>query len=202
MNNIWPYDVPGIPDDMFIRRDVPMTKREIRCLAISAMRLRNSSIVWDIGAGTGSVSVEAAIIAKNGRVYAVEKDAQALALIQQNAERFELDNIEAVYGEAPDILEKLPAPDSVFIGGSGGYMGSIMNTCGQHLRSGGTLVINCISLENAALAIEAMRACGFIGTDIIQAAISRGSMAGCHTMLKALNPIFIISGRRGDEIEG
>ena len=114
------FSITGIPDRYFIRSDVPMTKREIRASVISRMAVRKNSCVYDIGAGTGSVSVELALHAPYGTVYAVERTEEGCSLIARNAEKFGLNNIEIIHGNAADVIDNLPVPDEVFIGGSGG----------------------------------------------------------------------------------
>lgn len=117
----------GLPDDVFERGAVPMTKREVRAVTMSRLSLREDSVVFDIGAGTGSVTVEAALTAYRGRVYAIEKNREAAALIRKNCRRFAADNVSVVEGSAPEALKGLPAPDAVFIGGSGGNLSSIID---------------------------------------------------------------------------
>ena len=117
----------GLPDDVFERGAVPMTKREVRAVTMSRLSLREDSVVFDIGAGTGSVTVEAALTAYRGRVYAIEKNREAAALIRKNCRRFAADNVSVVEGSAPEALKGLPAPDAVFVGGSGGNLSSIID---------------------------------------------------------------------------
>jgi len=123
----WEYITPGIPDHFFIRGDVPMTKEEVRAAALSKMRLSEDSIVFDIGAGTGSIAIECSLICRKGRVYAVERDKEAIELINSNLKKFGVSNAFVVEGNAPLVLESLPYPDRVFIGGSGGNMEEIIN---------------------------------------------------------------------------
>ena len=119
--------VPGISDDDFLRGDAPMTKEEVRALALSKLRLEAHHVVWDVGAGTGSVSVECALSCPAGRVYAVEKKEEALALLAENRARFHAANLEVVAGTAPEALEALSAPDRVFLGGTSGSLEDILN---------------------------------------------------------------------------
>lgn len=118
----WPYASSGIPDELFIRGDVPMTKQEVRAVALAKLRLTATDTVWDVGAGTGSVSIEAALVARAGSVWAVERNAAGVRLIRENADAFGCGNVHAVPGVAPEALAKLPVPDAVFVGGSAGEL--------------------------------------------------------------------------------
>ena len=122
----WPYASSGIPDELFIRGDVPMTKQEVRAVALAKLRLTATDTVWDVGAGTGSVSIEAALVARAGSVWAVERNAAGVRLIRENADAFGCGNVHAVPGVAPEALAKLPVPDAVFVGGSAGELPSIV----------------------------------------------------------------------------
>ncbi len=115
-----PVITPGLPDEAFARAKVPMTKQEIRCISLAALALKQDTILFDIGAGTGSVSIEAARLACAGQVYAIEKKAEALQLIEKNTRKLQAPNVYIVPGTAPEVLEELPDPDRIFIGGSGG----------------------------------------------------------------------------------
>ncbi len=121
-----PWNGSGLPDGAFLRGDVPMTKEEVRSLALSKLRLEEHHVVWDVGAGTGSVSVECALSCPAGRVYAVEKKDAALALLAENKARFHAVNLEIVAGTAPEALTNLPAPDRVFLGGTSGSLEEIL----------------------------------------------------------------------------
>ena len=139
----------GLSDDAFIRGNVPMTKREIRCAALSRLALLPDDIVYDIGAGTGSVSVEAALHVPGGCVYAVERKAEALALLGLNRRRFACSNLIPVCGEAPDALAGLPAPDAVFIGGSGGRLAEILETVFEK-NPGACVAVTSVTAETDA----------------------------------------------------
>jgi len=110
----------GVPDRVFRRGNVPMTKEEVRVITLAKLCLQENMVLWDIGAGTGSVAVEAARLLRSGNVFAVEKDGEAFALLKENARAFELENLVPVFGEAPQVLETLPDPDRVFVGGEVG----------------------------------------------------------------------------------
>jgi precorrin-6Y C5,15-methyltransferase (decarboxylating) len=187
----WPYLTPGIPDSAFIRETVPLTKEEVRAVTLAKLRLRRDSVVFDIGAGTGSVSVECALLAPAGQVYAIERNSAALKLLAGNRERFDADNIVVVPGSAPDILAQLPPPDRVFIGGTGGNLAAIIEWL-SGLATMPRVVLNAVTLETTYQAMEGFQASGFT-TELIQLAVARGATYGGKHLLQALNPIYIIS---------
>ncbi len=196
---VWEYETGGIPDELFLRGEVPMTKEEVRAAALSKLRLKEDSVLFDIGAGTGSVAIECGLLMKQGHVYAIEKEKDALELIRRNIEKFGVGNVKVVEGTAPGSLKGLPVPDRVFIGGSGGRMEEILDfiaaTGGRRLR----VVANLIVLENACELIKGLEKRGFCNMDIACIAISRGRQAGEGHMLQALNPVYIISAELSGE---
>ena len=179
-------------DGEFIRGQVPMTKEEIRILSVSKLNLNSNSICYDVGAGTGSVSVEMAVKASQGYVYAVEKNAEAVELLKNNKKKFMADNLEIVEGLAPEALRGLPAPTHVFIGGSSGNMDQIVSEILEKSEDNVRFVINCIAMESAAQALECAKKYGISEPDISQISVSRGHAAGRYTMMKSENPITII----------
>lgn len=185
--------VPGLPDDFFIRGKVPMTKSEVRCVCLSKLRLRGQDVVWDVGAGTGSVSVEAALLSRRGFVYAVEKSPQAAHLIRQNREKAGAWNLRVVEGEAPSALERLPAPDKVFIGGSGGGLREILLRAREknpRVRA----VISAVTLETLSAGMTALEELGFRAIEALQLSVTKAEPAGNYHMLRGQNPIYILSG--------
>ncbi len=191
------FYVPGIPDEEFLRERVPMTKREVRVLSVSAMRLSKNSVVADIGAGTGSVSIECALIAPEGRVYAFEKNPEAVALIERNCNHFGVSNIEVIAGNAGAQLSTVDdVLDAMFIGGSGGEMESVLKTGYKKLRSGGRVVINAVNIETLTLGLNTLKKCGYSDISFIQASISRSRKLGKGHALEPLNPVFIIEGSK------
>lgn len=188
----------GMKDFLFIRsegpdRRIPMTKEEIRTLSLSKLCLEETSVLYDIGAGTGSVSVEAALICPLGMVYAVEKKAEGVRLIGKNRRKFGAENIEIVEGEAPEILKELPAPTHVFIGGSSGRLSDILQAVyekNEKVR----VVINGITLETMAQ-IESIREAypQFQDMEVIQVNIARSRKLGSYHLMGAENPVYIIS---------
>ena len=184
----------GIDDAAFIRGKTPMTKREIRAQVISALRLRPDAVVWDIGAGTGSVSVECARQCPLGTVYAVERDAEALELIGRNQARFRLQNIEIIAGAAPEALRDLPAPTHVFLGGTGGQAGAILRHL-EGLDSAVSLCATAVSMESAAMYTRLLS--GYDGFTAMQLAVSRLERAGGVRLFRAQNPVFVFSATLG-----
>ena len=184
----------GIPDDEFIRGDVPMTKAEIRAISLSKLKIRNDSVIWDIGAGTGSVSVECALLAEDGKVYAIEKKAEAVDLIRQNRVKFRPDNIIDIAGEAPDALADLPAPDCVFIGGSSGNLEQIINLVLEK-NANATIVVNAITLETQTEASSLAKR--FDEFEAVSVSVSRSRAAGDYHLMNSLNPVTIFTMRGG-----
>ncbi|HML37858.1 MAG TPA: precorrin-6y C5,15-methyltransferase (decarboxylating) subunit CbiE [Bacillota bacterium] len=183
----------GISDELFLRGQVPMTKSEIRSVSLSKLRLRPGDVVYDIGAGTGSVSVELALQAYKGSVYAVECNEEALELIRWNAEQFEAWNLKVIAGKAPEALIGLPAPDCAFIGGSKGNLAEILELLiGKN--PGIRVVVNAVTLETLAEAVGQFQRLGFRDIDIVQIFAARGKAAGNYHMMQGQNPVFIISG--------
>ncbi len=187
---------PGIPDSMFERGDVPITKEEIRSIVISKLRLAEDSKIIDIGAGTGSVTVECALIAKKGVVYSCERNAEALSLIKRNAEKFKIENVVIIEGEAPGSLEKAGSFDRAFIGGSGGSIGQILDSVHSKIEVGGRIVVTAVTLNTLFEARTFFKNMKYT-CEIIQASIIRVNETGNVSMLNALNPVFIISAEKG-----
>jgi precorrin-6Y C5,15-methyltransferase (decarboxylating) len=182
--------VPGIPDAAFLRGNVPMTKQEIRCIIPSRLSLRREDVCWDIGAGTGSVSVELALQCR--AVWAVEQKEEAVALIGQNRQRFCAWNLRTVCAKAPSALEQLPDPDAVFIGGSGGELEGILSAALSR-NPAVRLCISAVTLETLHSAVPLLQAAG-ISPEISQISAARTRAAGASHLLTAQNPVFLISG--------
>ena len=189
----------GLPDDAFEQRRPlkgQITKREVRAVALYSLGLRSDSVVWDIGAGTGSISVEAGLIAKEGTVYAVERDQDSLPLLQRNVDRWSAGNVSIIAGEAPEALNHLADPDSVFIGGSGGKFEDILDLATQRLKPGGHLVVNLAALERAQWAYHRLHELGLAGEMVMLQAARGKDMPGNTVRLESLNPVFVVTGRR------
>lgn len=185
---------PGFPDDAFIRGEVPMTKQEVRAAALAKLAVRPTDTLWDVGAGTGSVSVELALAAPRGQVYAVECAPDACALIHQNREKFHAYNLSLIEGAAPQVLADLPAPDAVFIGGTKGSMAEVVDAA-LAKNPNARLCISAIALETLSAAIAALAAHGQTA-EVTQLAVSRTRPVGKLHLLMANNPIFLIAGER------
>jgi precorrin-6Y C5,15-methyltransferase (decarboxylating) len=183
-----------LSDSTFLRGEIPMTKEEIRWLSIQKLGVSPSDIVYDIGAGTGSVSVEMARKAFDGFVYAVEKNEDACTLVRQNIAKHGTFNIEIIHGEAPSSLEGLPVPDKAFIGGSSGNMDGILQKL-ISLNPGIKIVVNAITIQTLNQAIEGFTRYGITDTDIICVNIAKAKKTGPYDMMTAQNPVFIITGR-------
>ena len=187
----------GIPDEEFIRGKVPMTKSEVRAVCLSKLSLSPTDIAYDIGCGTGSVTIEMAFSAYKGKVYAFDKNEDAIGLLKQNCQKFHLDNVEGICGLAPECLKGLPVPDVAFIGGSSGNMDEIVSYL-YGINSKMQFVITAVTLENAMAGLNSLKNVGITG-DIVQVAVSKGKPIADLHMLIAQNPIFIISGSGEDE---
>lgn len=185
----------GIADEEFIRGEVPMTKEEIRSVAVSKLGIGKEDVIYDIGAGTGSVSVEMALQAMEGRVYAIEVNREALGLLAQNREKFGISNLEIIPGSAPEALEGLPSPDKVFIGGTKGKMAEILRHIAK-VAPEAKVVINAIALESVADALSALKENGFAKVNTVQLSVARSRKVESYTMMTGQNPVFIIRGER------
>ena len=190
----WPYASSGIPDELFIRGDVPMTKQEVRAVALAKLRLTATDTVWDVGAGTGSVSIEAALVARAGSVWAVERNATGVRLIRENADAFGCGNVHAVPGVAPEALTKLPVPDAVFVGGSAGELSSIVEAALEK-NSQVRLCVPCVTVETLTEACALLSGSRFKGFEACQVSAARAEAVGSHHLMKAQNPVFLVSAR-------
>lgn len=190
----WPYASSGIPDELFIRGDVPMTKQEVRAVALAKLRLTATDTVWDVGAGTGSVSIEAALVARAGSVWAVERNAAGVRLIRENADAFGCGNVHAVPGVAPEALAKLPVPDAVFVGGSAGELPSIVEAALEK-NSQVRLCVPCVTVETLTEACALLSGSRFKGFEACQVSAARAETVGSHHLMKAQNPVFLVSAR-------
>ena len=182
----------GREDEDFLRAKVPMTKQEIRSVTLSKLRLTRSDVCWDVGAGTGSVSLEMAEQCVDGRVWAVEHKDEACDLIEANKRHLGITNVTVVRGEAPEALSALPAPDRVFIGGSSGNLSSILD-CALAKNPRARIVLNTVTAESFAEAVQCLKQKPVTDPDIVQLSVARGQKAGRYHLMIAQNPVFIIS---------
>lgn len=190
---MWRFVTPGIPDERFIRGEIPMTKEEVRAVTLAKARLRREAIVYDIGAGTGSLTVEAALLAPRGKVFAVEREPEGIDLIKQNCAKFEAENVEVISGWAPEALIGLPKAHAVIIGGSGGKLAQIIAQCAVNMETGARIVINAVTLDTLDVARVTLEENGFAELEIVTLAVTRWPRVGRSYMAKALNPVFIVS---------
>lgn len=183
----------GLPDTAFVRGNIPMTKSEVRAVVLSKLRLSGGDIVFDIGAGTGSVAVEAALLLDTGRVYAIEQRAEGCRLITENARKLGAFNLTCIEGVAPGALRSLPAPDAAFIGGSGGRLREITALLldkNPRVR----LVVAAVTLETIAEAVGLFSTLDLPNTETVQVAVSRAEPLRRYHLMAAQNPVYIISG--------
>ena len=185
----------GIDDEEFLRGEVPMTKQEVRILTLAKARIESDCVVADVGAGTGSITIEAARLAFNGKVFAIERKSDAVELIRRNVEKFSVDNVEIICAEAPDGLENLPELDAAIIGGSSGNLEKILDILYTKIKIGGRIVINAITIQTAAAAIAYFRA-HKISYEAFQVQITRLKKIRAHDMNQVLNPVWIITAEK------
>ncbi|MBB6214598.1 cobalt-precorrin-6B (C15)-methyltransferase [Anaerosolibacter carboniphilus] len=195
MINKWKYKTPGIPDDVFVRGKVPMTKEEVRAVTISKLRLQDDHIVVDVGAGTGSIAIEAAHICSKGKVIAIERNEEGIRLIQENCNQLQVE-MEILHGNAAEKLKGISVFDRVVIGGSGGELEEIVRLCYERLTSGGRVVVNSITVETLYESIQFLEGTGFVDIDVVSVSVAKGRKAGRYTLMEALNPIYIISAEK------
>ncbi len=182
----------GWPDSAFLRAEVPMTKQEVRAVTLAKLGVTKTAVCWDVGAGTGSVSLEMAECAEDGVVYAVEQKDAACELIEKNKQHLGISNVCVVRGTAPEALAELPAPTHVFIGGSSGNMKEILELV---LRKNpqARIVINTVTAESFAEAVTLLRALPFTDTEIVELSAAHGRGVGRYHLMTAQNPVFVIS---------
>ena len=199
-----PSRIFGIPDEEFHRRKSRaglITKLEVRAVSLAKMCLREDSVVWDIGAGSGAISIEASLLAKKGHIYSIEKNTSDVSVIKKNLQKFHAQNVEIIQSFAPDGLGDLPAPNIVFIGGSSGKLKEILDVVCHRLKPGGNIVVNVVSIENLSVAINTIEANNFMA-DITLINAARSTHIMELSRLQAMNPVFIVKGIRRTETEG
>ena len=189
----------GLPDDAFQQRRPArgqITKSEVRAVSLYALGLRPNSIVWDIGAGTGSIAVEAALIAYCGSIYAIDKDTESAGLLENNVAKYGDGRVSVVIGAAPDALRDLPDPDSVFIGGGGSAMPAIIETVVKRLRTGGRLVANFAVMERASATYRTLKEAA-MSPEMTMITAARGrELPDGALRLEAMNPVFVVWGQK------
>lgn len=198
-SQLWPYITPGIPDDLFERLPgIPMSQREVRLLLISHLRLQPDSVLWDIGAGTGTIPVEAGLLCPQGWIIAVERDEEVASLIRRNCDRFEVRNVEVIEASAPDCLKTLPkTPHRVCIEG-GRPVKEILVEVWRYLSPQGRIVVTAPSLESLYTISESFAQLQVRNIEVVQSAVNRLETRGNHQTFAAVDPIFILSGEKLD----
>jgi len=192
---MWNYKTPGIPDEYFERTEnVPITKEEVRTIQISKARLKPGQIVYDIGCGSGSISIEAAFqVESSGKVLAIDYDENAIELTKKNMYKFDLSNISVIHGNAKEKILELEEADAIFIGGTGGDTKEIVELSQNKLKSGGRIVIGTILIETLYSVLQILDKLQFESVDITQVTISKSRKTSTGTMMLARNPVTIIS---------
>ena len=192
---MWKFKTPGIPDEYFERTEnVPISKEEVRTIQISKARLKPGQTVYDIGCGSGSISVEAAFqVESSGKVLAIDYDENAIELTKKNIEKFELSNVSLIYGNAKEKIVELESADAIFVGGTGKDTAEIVELCQDKLKTGGRIVIGTIQIETLYSVLQILDKLQFESVDITQVTISKSRKTSTGTMMLARNPVTIIS---------
>ena len=192
------HNVHGLSDDLFIRSKVPMTKQEIRAVSVSKLMPQETDVIYDIGAGTGSCSIELALQAKRGMVYAFERNPEALELIEKNKELFGVENLTVVAGEASENLEAMPVPDCVFIGGSGGNLCKMLD-CIYCKNASCRVVVNAITVETLIEVVEYYKQREGYALDIVNVFAARAKKLGAYNLMMSQNPVYIMTALKKGE---
>ena len=192
------HNVHGLSDDLFIRSKVPMTKQEIRAVSVSKLMPQETDVIYDIGAGTGSCSIELALQAKRGMVYAFERNPEALELIEKNKELFGVENLTVVAGEASENLEAMPVPDCVFIGGSGGNLCKMLD-CIYSKNANCRVVVNAITVETLIEVVEYYKQREDYALDIVNVFAARAKKLGAYNLMMSQNPVYIMTALKKGE---
>jgi cobalt-precorrin-6B (C15)-methyltransferase len=192
---MWKHNTPGIPDEFFERvEEVPITKEEVRAVQISKGRLSPGQIIYDIGCGSGSISIEAALqVQQLGKVFAIDIDPNAIELTKKNLTKFQISNVTVILGNAKEKISELPIADTIFIGGTGGDTADIIKLCESKLKQGGRIVIGTILIETLFAVLNVIEKLKFSSMDITQITISKSRKTSTGTMMLARNPVTIIS---------
>ena len=195
---MWNYKTPGIPDNFFERTEkVPITKEEVRTIQISKARLKPGQIVYDIGCGSGSISIEAAIqIESSGKVFAVDYDEKAVDLTKKNMKKFDLSNISVFLGNAKEKILEFEQADAIFIGGTGNDTKEIVEISQNKLKKGGRIVIGIILIETLYSVLKILESLSFESIDITQITIAKSRKTSTGTMMLARNPVTVISAQK------
>ena len=196
--NLENYPVIGIADEEFATAKKLITKEEVRAVTLGKLQLQDDLVMWDIGAGSGSVSIEAGNLMPNGKIFALEKNPQYLSFIRDNLKKFVARNVMLIEAYAPEGLEELPDPDRVFIGGSGGMLEEIIEAVDRRLKPEGFIVLNAVTLDTLTKAVEFLEDHGY-GVEVTCVNIAKTRGLTEYKMFEAHNPVYIITACKGEE---
>lgn len=196
--NLENYPLMGIADDEFTTARKLITKQEIRAVTLAKLQIQNDLVVWDIGAGSGSVSIEVGNLMPNGKVYALEKNPQYLTFIRENLKKFSAKNVMLVEAYAPEGIDELPNPDRVFIGGSAGMLDEIIDAVDKRLKPDGVIVLNAVTLDTLTKSVEFLEDHGYT-VEVTCVNVSKTVSLTEYKMFEAHNPVYIITAHRGEE---
>ena len=198
-SQLWPYITPGIPDDLFEHLPgIPLSQREVRLLLISQLRLKSDSVLWDIGAGTGTIPVEVGLLCPGGQIIAIERDEEVANLIKRNCDRFDVKNVEVVEGSAPECLHDLKiTPHRVCIEG-GRPIQEILQAAWHYLPPSGRVVATAANLEILYAISQSFSLLRARNIEVVQSAVNRLETRGFSQTFTAVDPIFILSGEKLD----
>jgi len=185
----------GIPDHLFVHERGLITKAEVRTVSLSKLQLEAKHVLWDIGAGSGSIAIEASLFVTRGKIIAIEKNADRVNQVVTNLERFNVANVKVVRAEYPVDSVRLPAPDRIFIGGAGRNLRAVIKAGASRLKKNGRMVINTVLLANIDAAVKALQQAGF-ATEVVQVQVSRSKDMPWSARMEAQNPVWIITGQR------
>lgn len=196
-SSLWPYITPGIPDALFEQLPgIPLSSREVRLLLISALRLESDSLLWDVGAGTGTISVETGLLCPKGRIIAIERDGDVANLIRRNCDRFGVKNVQVVEGSAPECLKDLPQPPQRVCLEGGRQIKEILKEVWRYLQPQGRIVATAANLENLYALSEGLAELQARNIEVVQSAVNRLETRGTYQTFAAVDPIFILSGEK------
>ena len=196
---MWKYATPGIPDELFTTVDsVPLTKQDVRVISLSKLKLMPEMTLWDIGGGTGSMSIEMAIIAVDSKIFAIEQNLSAVDVMKQNIEKFQVNNVSVIEGIAPTSLVGLPTPQRVFIGGGGAALQSILVAVHNEIASYGIVVVNAVTIETLSDALKFFELNDYKNIECIGVSISKAKTLGSRHIFSPNNTVYVISAEKGD----
>jgi len=196
---VWKYATPGIPDELFTTVDsVPLTKQDVRVISLSKLKLMPEMTLWDIGGGTGSMSIEMAIIAVDSKIFAIEQNLSAVDVMKQNIEKFQVNNVSVIEGIAPTSLVGLPTPQRVFIGGGGAALQSILVAVHNEIASYGIVVVNAVTIETLSDALKFFELNDYKNIECIGVSISKAKTLGSRHIFSPNNTVYVISAEKGD----